>query len=87
MKKRYIVNKLRQEFGFRGTPIRMFVRDNEEDELIEEDVYRLQKLEKYYDSIIAENDKKNALFLLKNGNQNLIIRYNEKAYLSKLFLS
>ena len=27
---RYIVNKLRQEFGFKGTPIRMFVRERED---------------------------------------------------------
>jgi predicted GTPase len=27
---RFIVNKLRQEFGFRGTPIRMFVRERED---------------------------------------------------------
>ena len=27
---RYIVNKLRQEFGFEGTPIRMLVRERKE---------------------------------------------------------
>ena len=27
---RYIVNKLREEFGFKGTPIRMLIREREE---------------------------------------------------------
>ena len=29
---RYIVNKLRQEFGFKGTPIRILVRERKDKE-------------------------------------------------------